>query len=58
MAALPNRRYSGHCKATEEEATKEYLEKRSILEQEMQTAGYITYYVQRKMEVAAQDKAG
>ena len=55
MTASPNRHYSGHHKATEEEVDHGILGKKD-LEKEMWTAGY--KYSWRKMEAAAQDRAG
>jgi len=47
--------YSGHCRATEIEADQRTCRKRD-LEKEMETAGF--RYSWRKMEAAAQDRAG
>jgi len=55
MTTSPNRCYSGHHKATEEDCDQVVLGKRD-LEKEMWTAGY--KYSWRKMEAAAQDRAG
>jgi len=54
MTASPNKRYSGHHKATEEEGDQGILVR--DLEKEMWTAGY--KYSWRKMEAAGQDRAG
>jgi len=45
MTALQNKHYSGFCKATEEDCIKEYLAKKTPVEQ----------YSKRKTEVVAYD---
>ena len=56
MTASPNRRYSGHHKATEEEDDQGILGEEIWRKKCGQTAGY--KYSWRKMEAAAQDRAG
>jgi len=56
MTASPNRCYSGHHKATEEEDDQEILGEEIWRKQYGQTAGY--KYSWRKMEAAAQDRDG
>ena len=55
-AGSPNRRYSGHHKATEEEGDQGILVEEIWRKKCGQTAGY--KYSWRKMEAAAQDRAG
>jgi len=54
MTALPYKPYSGHAGPQKQRATKQHLER--DLEKEICTAGF--KYSWRKMEAAAQDRAG
>jgi len=56
MTASPNRCYSGHHKATEEEDDQGIVGEEIWRKKCGQTAGYM--YSWRKMEAAAQDRAG
>jgi len=56
MTVLPNKHYSGHCRVTEINRGRPKNTWNRDLEKEMGTVGF--RYSWRKMEAAAQDRAG